>query len=333
MILAERKLLITGVITRGSIAFEVARRAQLAGAEILLTGFGRAKRMTERAAKGLPTPVDVLELDVNRPEDLDALGAALEERWDHLDGILHAIAFAPEDGLGGAFLSTPPASAVTAFETSAFSLKALTVAVLPLLERAPDGASVVGLDFDAGVAWPAYDWMGVAKAALESVSRYLARDLGPRGHPLEPHLGRPDRDAGRRGHPRLRAPRRALAEPGPTRLGGQGRRPGGRRLLLPALPARTGASPARSSTSTVASTPWAPRCDERPAHRGDRLPRDGGPRPPARPVGHRDRRARAGPRSRGGRPAHRHRPRPALREPGGPGRRADPRPARRRQLA
>ena len=181
MILAERKLLITGVITRGSIAFEVARRAQLAGAEILLTGFGRAKRMTERAAKGLPTPVDVLELDVNRPEDLDALGAALEERWDHLDGILHAIAFAPEDGLGGAFLSTPPASAVTAFETSAFSLKALTVAVLPLLERAPDGASVVGLDFDAGVAWPAYDWMGVAKAALESVSRYLARDLGPRG--------------------------------------------------------------------------------------------------------------------------------------------------------
>ncbi len=181
MILADKRLLITGVITRGSIAFEVARRAQLAGAEVVLTGFGRAKRMTERAAKGLPTPVDVLELDVNRPEDLEALGAALEERWDHLDGVLHAIAFAPEDGLGGAFLSTPSASAVTAFETSAFSLKALTVAVLPLLERAPDGASVVGLDFDAGVAWPAYDWMGVAKAALESVSRYLARDLGSRG--------------------------------------------------------------------------------------------------------------------------------------------------------
>jgi enoyl-[acyl-carrier protein] reductase I len=181
VMLAGKRLLITGVITRGSIAFEVARRAQLAGAEIVLTGFGRARRMTERAAKGLDTPVDVLELDVNQPEDLAAVAAALGERWDGLDGVLHAIAFAPEDALGGAFLSTPPESAITAFTTSAYSLKALTVALLPLLERGSDGAGVVGLDFDAAVAWPVYDWMGVAKAALESVSRYLARDLGPLG--------------------------------------------------------------------------------------------------------------------------------------------------------
>jgi enoyl-[acyl-carrier protein] reductase I len=181
MILADRRLLITGVVTRGSIAFEVARRAQLAGAEVVLTGFGRARRMTERAAKGLPSPVDVLELDANSPDDLAALAVSLGERWDSLDGVLHAIAFAPGDALGGAFLSTPTESAVTAFQTSAFSLKALAVAVLPLLERAEGGASVVGLDFDATVAWPVYDWMGVAKAALESVSRYLARDLGPRG--------------------------------------------------------------------------------------------------------------------------------------------------------
>jgi meromycolic acid enoyl-[acyl-carrier-protein] reductase len=181
VILADKRLLITGVITRGSIAFEVARQAQAEGAEILLTGFGRTRRMTERAAKGLDTPVDVLELDVNEPGDLDALAAAVGERWDAVDGILHAIAFAPADALGGNFLSAPAESAVTAFRTSAFSLKALTVALQPLLERAEGGASVVGLDFDASVAWPVYDWMGVAKAALESVARYLARDLGPSG--------------------------------------------------------------------------------------------------------------------------------------------------------
>ncbi len=175
-----RKLLITGVINKSSIAFEVARQAQEAGAEVVLTGFGRAKRMTERAAKQLPTPPDVLELDVNAPADLDALVAELEERWGSLDGILHAIAFAPADALGGAFMETPVESAETAFRTSAFSLKALTGALLPLLEKG-DHPAVVGLDFDATLAWPVYDWMGVAKAALESVSRYVARDVGPRG--------------------------------------------------------------------------------------------------------------------------------------------------------
>jgi enoyl ACP reductase len=178
--LAGKRLLITGVVTRDSIAFEVARQAQEAGAEIVLTGFGRARRLTERAAAKLPEPADVLELDVNEPDNLSAIAEELEGRWSALDGVLHAIAFAPADALGGGFLDAPAASALTAFETSAVSLRALTVALLPLLERADEGGSVVGLDFDGSVAWPVYDWMGVAKAGLEAVARYLARDLGPR---------------------------------------------------------------------------------------------------------------------------------------------------------
>ncbi len=176
----SRKLLLTGVVNKHSIAWEVARQAQEAGAEVVLTGFGRARRMTERAAAQLPTPPEVLELDVNVPGDLVALAASLDARWGKLDGVLHAIAFAPADALGGAFMDTPVASAEAAFQTSAFSLKALTGALLPLLERGSSPA-VVGLDFDATLAWPVYDWMGVAKAALESVSRYVARDVGPRG--------------------------------------------------------------------------------------------------------------------------------------------------------
>jgi enoyl-[acyl-carrier protein] reductase I len=179
--LTDRRLLITGVLTHESIAFEVARQAQEAGAEIVLSSFGRARRLTERAAARLPHPPEVLELDVNDAEHLAALAEALASRWTALDGVLHAIAFAPEDALGGAFLRTPRDSAELAFRTSAYSLKALAATLQPLLEAAPDGASVVALDFDATVAWPAYDWMGVAKAALESVARYLARDLGPRG--------------------------------------------------------------------------------------------------------------------------------------------------------
>jgi enoyl-[acyl-carrier protein] reductase I len=181
VILAGKRLLVTGVVTRESIAFEVARQAQEAGAEVILTGFGRARRLTERAAAKLPLEADILELDVNSPADLAAVSDELGERWSALDGILHAIAFAPPDALGGGFMSAPLESAQVAFQTSAYSLKALTAALKALLESAPDGASVVGLDFDASVAWPVYDWMGVAKAALESVARYLARDLGPLG--------------------------------------------------------------------------------------------------------------------------------------------------------
>ncbi len=179
MMLEGKRLLITGLMTKESIAYAVAELAQQQGAEVVLTSFGRASSMTERAAGGLPTKPDVLELDVNKPEDVAAVAEELGSRWGSLDGVLHAIAFAPSDAIGGGFLDTPPESAVQAFTTSAFSLKALGASLAPLLEQS-DG-SVVGLDFDASVAWPVYDWMGVAKAALESVSRYLARDLGPRG--------------------------------------------------------------------------------------------------------------------------------------------------------
>jgi enoyl-[acyl-carrier protein] reductase I len=134
--------------------------------------------MTERAAQRLPEPVDVLELDVNSETDLQAVAGQLGERWGRVDGVLHAVAYAPEDAIGGRFMTTPAESAAQAFQTSAFSLKALAAALAPLM---PPGGSVVGLDFDAALAWPIYDWMGVAKAALESVARYLARDLGPAG--------------------------------------------------------------------------------------------------------------------------------------------------------
>jgi enoyl ACP reductase len=186
VILEGKRLVITGVITKDSIAFHAAARALEEGASIVLTSFGRVRRMTERAAARLPSPssssssggIEVLELDVNKPSDLAALTESLGNKWDGVDGVLHAIAYAPEDALGGRFMTAPAESASAAFQTSAFSLKALAAAVEPLMSP---GASIVGLDFDATVAWPIYDWMGVAKAALESVSRYLARDLGPRG--------------------------------------------------------------------------------------------------------------------------------------------------------
>jgi enoyl-[acyl-carrier protein] reductase I len=176
--LEGKKLLITGVVNRESIAYEVARQAQDAGAELVLTSFGRVRRMTERSAAKLDPVPDVLELDVNQPSNIEAVAEDLRGRWGRLDGVLHAIAFAPEDALGGNFLNTPAESAVTAFQTSAYSLKALAAGLADLYPE--EGASIVGLDFDATVAWPVYDWMGVAKAALESTARYLARDLGPR---------------------------------------------------------------------------------------------------------------------------------------------------------
>ena len=179
--LEGRRILVTGVLNRDSIAFASARRVQELGGEVILTGFGRTRRMTERAARQLPERADVLSLDVNSAADLEALAAELASRWGRLDGMLHAIAHAPADALGESFLTTPAASAQSAFAASAFSLKSLTVALLALLGAAPQGAGVVGLDFDGTRAWPGYDWMGVAKAALESISRYLARDLGAQG--------------------------------------------------------------------------------------------------------------------------------------------------------
>jgi meromycolic acid enoyl-[acyl-carrier-protein] reductase len=177
MLLHDKKLLITGVLTDDSIAWHVARVAQEEGAEIVCTGFGRGLRLTERSVNRLPGSADVLELDINDPAQVEAVRRDLEDRWGRVDGALHAIAFAPEDALGGNFLNTPAESAQTAFLTSAFSFKTLAVAMRPLLEVA-GGGSLVTLDFDNRQAWPGYDWMGVAKSALQSVTRYLARDLG-----------------------------------------------------------------------------------------------------------------------------------------------------------
>jgi len=183
VILEGKRILVTGVMTKTSIAHSVAEQAQEAGAEVVLTSFGRARRMTERAAKSLPKTPDILELDVNKAEDFEGVVSDLRERWGGIDGALHAIAFAPEEALGGDILRASAEGATMAFQTSAFSLKTLAAALLPLMEEGDGepGGSIVGLDFDASVAWPVYDWMGVAKAALESLSRYLARDLGPRG--------------------------------------------------------------------------------------------------------------------------------------------------------
>jgi enoyl ACP reductase len=179
MLLEGKRLLITGIQTDASIAWHTARIAQEEGAQIVCTGFGRGLRLTERAVQRLPEECDVLELDVNDPADVDAVAADLQRRWGGVDGALHAIAFAPQDALGGNFLTAPAESAQIAFTTSAFSYKTLAVALLPLME-ASGGGSLVTLDFDNQQAWPIYDWMGVAKSALQSVTRYLARDLGPK---------------------------------------------------------------------------------------------------------------------------------------------------------
>ncbi len=176
--LNEKKILISGLLTRHSIAYAVAEAAQRYGAEVLLTSFGKAMRITERAAGSLPVTPEVLELDVTRSEDFSRLREDVRERWERIDGMVHAIASAPPDALAGNFLNTPAASAELSFRTSAFSFKELTAALLPLFENE---GGVVGLDFDASVAWPAYDWMGVSKAALEAINRYLARDIGGRG--------------------------------------------------------------------------------------------------------------------------------------------------------
>ena len=176
-ILDGKRLLITGVLTEDSLAFGAARRAQEEGAEIVLSGAGRALSLTQRTARKLKDEPEVFELDVTNDEHLAGIQSALQQKWGSLDGVLHAIAFAPASCLGGGFTEAPWEDVATALQISAYSLKSLTAALLPLF-RANGGGAVVGLDFDATVAWPAYDWMGVAKAALESTSRYLARDLG-----------------------------------------------------------------------------------------------------------------------------------------------------------
>jgi meromycolic acid enoyl-[acyl-carrier-protein] reductase len=174
-ILDGKRILVTGVLTDASIAFHVARIAQQEGATLVLTGFGRLS-LVERIAKRLPEPAPVLELDVTDSGHLNSLADRVREHVDGVDGVVHSIGFAPQGALGGNFLATPWEDVATAMHVSTFSLKSLAMAALPLMAH---GGSVVGLDFDASIAWPGYDWMGVAKAGLESCARYLARDLGP----------------------------------------------------------------------------------------------------------------------------------------------------------
>ena len=177
-LLKDKNLVITGVLTEASIAFAVARLAQEEGANVVLTSMPRTVRLTQRISKRLPVAATVLPLDVSDADDLTALPALVRDELGTVDGVLHAIGFAPQTALGGGFLTAPWDDVATALHVSTYSLVSLTAALRPLLAA---GAGVVGLDFDATVAWPAYDWMGVAKAGLESAARYLARELGPEG--------------------------------------------------------------------------------------------------------------------------------------------------------
>ena len=177
-LLDGKRIVVTGVLTDASIAFSIARLAQEQGAEIVLTGAGRGLSLTQRTARKLPSPPEVVELDVTVPEHLVAAREAVAARWDRVDGVVHAIAFAPAVCLGGTFMDATWDDVSVAMNVSAYSLKALVDAFGPLMNA---GSTLVGLDFDNSVAWPAYDWMGVAKSALESTSRYLARYLGARG--------------------------------------------------------------------------------------------------------------------------------------------------------
>jgi enoyl-[acyl-carrier protein] reductase I len=178
-ILDGKRILVTGVLTDASLAFSAARLAQQQGAEVVLTGAGRGLSLTQRTARKLPSPAEVLELDVTVPDHATKVREALEREWGRVDGALHAIGFAPASCLGDDFMAAGWDDVSVAVEVSAYSLKTIADIVVPLM-TGPGGGSIVGLDFDATVAWPAYNWMGVAKAAFESTARYLARALGPR---------------------------------------------------------------------------------------------------------------------------------------------------------
>jgi len=177
-ILDGKSVLVTGVLRDNSIAFHVARLAIEQGATVVLTSFGRQYKLTELSARRLPYPVPIVQLDVTDQEDLDNLAAAVGEHVDRLDAVVHSVGFAPQSVIGGNFLTATWPDVATAIEISAFSLKSLAMAAKPLMA---DGGAVVGLTFDGSLAWPVYDWMGVAKAAFEATARYLARDLGPEG--------------------------------------------------------------------------------------------------------------------------------------------------------
>ena len=237
MLLEGKKLVITGVLTDDSIAFSVARLAQEQGAEIVLTSFGRVMRLTERVARKLPTTPDILELDVTDASHVPALTSALQAKWDRVDGVLHSIANAnPATCLGGDMMRAGWDDVGAAIHVSAYSLKAVTEACLPLMGR---GASVLGLDFDASQAWPLYDWMGVAKGrARIGVALPRARPRSE-GHSRQPHRRRPAAHDVREIDPRVRAVRRDVdvacaARMGPSRS--RAGRPRVRRVAVGLVP-------------------------------------------------------------------------------------------------
>ncbi|MHB8489939.1 MAG: enoyl-ACP reductase FabI [Candidatus Dormibacteria bacterium] len=178
-LLSGRRIIVTGVLTPKSIAYAIATAAQAEGAEVLLTSFGRAMSLTRRSAERLNPVPEVLEMDVTDDAQVRAVAAHARATWGRVDGVVHAIGFAPADCLGGGFLDAPWSSVSVAFQVSSYSLQTLAAAFAPLMPES--GGSIVALTFDARVAWPVYDWMGPAKAALEAIVRYLARALGPRG--------------------------------------------------------------------------------------------------------------------------------------------------------
>ena len=257
-LLDGKKLLITGVITRDSIAWEVARQAQEAGRRVVLTGFGRAKRLTDRAAKTLPGRRPTCSSSTSTsPRTSRRSPPTCADRWGRVDGVLHAIAFAP----GGRARRPLPLHAARERDHRVPDERLLVQGARRRARRplSGGGRGVVGMDFDATVAWPVYDWMGVAKAALEATSRYLARDLGPRGVRVNLVSAGPLGTIAARGIPGFAQLADAWEQAGAARLGHGGRRPGRRRGLLPALRPGARRSPARSSTSTAASTRWARR--------------------------------------------------------------------------
>ncbi len=215
-LLDGKKIVVTGVLTDASLAFGVARLARQEGAEIVLTGAGRALSLTQRTARKLGDGIDVYELDVTVPEHGVAVREALAEKWGHVDGVVHSIGFAPAVCLGDDFLAAQWDDVAVAMHISAYSLKALADAFLPLMS---EGGSFVGFDFDNRQAWPAYNWMGVAKSALQSVSRYLAKEVGPKGIRSNLVAAGPDQDDGSQVDPRLRRVRGQLGRPRTTRLG------------------------------------------------------------------------------------------------------------------
>ena len=216
-ILDGKRILVAGVTMDSSIGFATARVAQEQGATVLISNFGRALGITKRIAKRLPQEAPVLELDVTDEDHLAGLADQVREHVDGLDGVVHSIAYGnPETLLGGKFMTGPWEDVAQAVQVSAYSLKSLAVATRPLMSR---GGSIVGLTFDATTAWPAYDWMGVAKAALENTEQLRRPRPRPGGHPLQPGLGRPAQDPGRQGDPRLRGPRVGVEGPRPAGLG------------------------------------------------------------------------------------------------------------------